>query len=102
MVRYDLDLSAGRAENFLNVLLLDLNLLQLCQDVLAGFLHEPHQVDVQFVAEAGQECVEEEGGGDGEQRPVEAGAEEDEAAREDRGGEEPTVPEYQSLQQTHC
>ena len=33
--------------------------------------------------------------------PVEAGAEEDEAGGEDRGGEEPTVPEYQSLQQTH-
>ena len=83
MIRNDLELSAGFAENFLHVLLLDLNLLQLCQDVLAGFLHEPHQVDVQFVAEAGQECVEEEGGEDGEQGPVEAGGQEDEAGGED-------------------
>ena len=102
MVSNDLQLSAGFAENFLHVLLLDLDLLQLCQDILAGFLHEPHQVNVELVGEAGQECVEEEGGGDGEERPVEAGGEEEEAAREDGAGEEPTFPEYQSHQQTHC
>ena len=102
MIRNDLELSAGFAENFLHVLLLDLNLLQLCQDILAGFLHEAHQMDVKFISETGQECVEEEGGGDGEERPVEAGGEEEEAAREDGAGEEPTFPEYQSHQQTHC
>ena len=101
MVRNDLEFSAGFAENFLHVLLLDLNLLQLCQDILAWFLHESHEVNVKLISEACQESVEEEGGRDGEQRPVEAGAEEDEAGGEDRGGEEPTVPEYQSLQQTH-
>ena len=102
MVRNDLEFSAGFAENFLHVLLLDLNLLQLCQDILAWFLHESHEVNVKFISEAGQESVEEEGGRDGEQGPVEAGAEEDQAGGEDRGGEEPTVPEYHSRQQTHC
>ena len=50
MVHNDLEFSAGFAENFLHVLLLDLNLLQLCQDILAGFLHEAHQVDVKFIS----------------------------------------------------
>ena len=58
-------------------------------------------MNIKFVSEAGQEGVEEEVGGDGEQRPVEAGGEEDEAAREDGAGERPAVPEYQSRQQSH-
>ena len=98
MLRDDLEFSAGFAKNFLHVLLLDLNLLQLCEDILAWFLQISHQVTVQFITETGEEGVEQEGGRHGEQRPVEAGAEEDEAAGEDRGGEEPTVPEYQSRQ----
>ena len=104
MVRNHLELSAGFTENFLHVLLLDLNLLHLCQDIqgYAGFLHEAHQVNVEFVGEAGQESVQEAGGRDGEERPAETGGQEEEAAREDRGGEQPAVPEYQSHQQTHC
>ena len=40
-------------------------------------------MDIKLVSEAGQESVEEEGGGDGEERPAEAGGEKDEAGRED-------------------
>ena len=83
MVHNDLEFSAGFAENFLHLLLIHLKLLQLCQDVLAGFLHESHQMDIKLVSEAGEESVEEEGGADGEERPAEAGGEEDEAGRED-------------------
>ena len=83
MVHNDLEFMAGFAENFLHVLLIDLKLLQLSQDIPAGFLHESHQMDIQLVSEAGQESVEEEVGGDGEERPAEAGGEKDEAGRED-------------------